>query len=131
MWVVSAEVRLAYKSTSRDNCRSGKGLDLKQPGSTASDSLATGPRPPRRGLCMLLVIDPTEHRVDDGKCTRQADSSTAGCDELAVMRGKDAHHRRDKPREGIDQPGKEDVGVQPYGVTLPATPKPKGRERVE
>jgi len=41
------------------------------------------------------------------------------------------HQCRAKRGEGVDQPGKEEVGVQPYEVISPATLRPKRLKRVE
>jgi len=84
-----------------------------------------------RALQTLPVIDHTEHRVDGGEYRRDNESGLAACHELAALNAIDVHYRCDKPREGVGQSGEEEVGVQPYRVTSPATPKQKGRERVE
>jgi hypothetical protein len=71
-------------------------------------------------------VDQGERTVDDSAHDCKSECGLAGRTVYATMRTKGARERRHQSREGVGEPGKEEVSVEPSSFIRPLTPEPVG-----
>jgi hypothetical protein len=71
-------------------------------------------------------VNQGERTVDDGTHDCKSECSLAGRTVYAAMRTKGARERRHQSREGVGEPGKEEVCEEPSSFIRPLTPEPVG-----